>query len=451
MGLRQGRKSLQAELHSYEEDEMQAKHGSAVSVRSRGRLIGCCMALVMALGAVVLAPAANAAEVPPPTYLALGDSLAFGYTQEKFLVNFPTESPSFFETGYPNAFAKDLRTKEAPGHPTLGKEKTLVLVNDGCPGETSEGFIGENPAVGGQTSTETENEKLGTKEYQGPGDWHPCRYHYHNQLPLHNGGYYNPETGKPVSQLEEAAAELKGGSPAHKITAITLNIGANDELAQVTKCEFEVGKEFAEKGFSERPANPGHHYGPSEAGEAVNVCLVESVQSPTGVFARIQKNTEDILNVLLGAGYKKLEEEGKSGPIVVLGAYNPEAFVLPGSDGLQKIYNQRLEETVAKYGPLVAFANPYNKINGKVEGSKTEEKNIGCTKALVAIGETAGHEEGDCETAQVGKYTEEGNPFDEAYNKAKAEEKSEAYNGEGDIHPTPAGATVLGTEMFKVF
>ena len=77
---------------------MQAKHGSAVSVRSRGRLIGCCMALVMALGAVVLAPAANA-ETPPPTYLALGDSLAFGYTQEKFLVNFPTESPSFFKPG----------------------------------------------------------------------------------------------------------------------------------------------------------------------------------------------------------------------------------------------------------------------------------------------------------------------------------------------------------------
>src|SRR5450759_5293463 len=104
---------------------MQATNGSAVSVRSRGRLIGCCMALVMALGAVVLAPAANAAT-PPPTYLALGDSLAFGYTQEKFLVNFPTESPSFFESGYADQFARDLRAKEAPGHPTLGKEKTLV-------------------------------------------------------------------------------------------------------------------------------------------------------------------------------------------------------------------------------------------------------------------------------------------------------------------------------------
>jgi hypothetical protein len=430
---------------------MQATNGSAVSVRSRGRLIGCCMALAIAVGAVVLAPAASAAPLPP-AYVATGDSLAFGYTQEKFLVNFPTESPSFFETGYPNAYVKLLRTKVAvTPFGTFGKEPKTVLVNDGCPGETTEGFIGENPAVGGQTSTETENEKLGTKEYQGPGDWHPCRYHYHNQLPLHNGGYYNPETGKPLSQLEEVAAQLKGGSPSRKITSLTLNIGANDELAQVTLCEYEVGKEFAEKGYSERPANPGHHYEPAEAGEAVNVCLVESVQSPTGVFARIQKNTKTILNTFLGAGYKKLEEEGKSGPIVVLGAYNPEAFVLPGSDGLQKIYNQRIEETVAEYGPLAKFANPYSRINGNVEGSKMEEKNIGCTKAIVEIGEAPGHEEGDCEVARVGLLTEEGNAFDEAYNKNKAEEKSEAYNGEGDIHPTPAGATVLGKVMYEAF
>jgi lysophospholipase L1-like esterase len=411
------------------------------------------MVLALALCAVLLAPTASALPASEaPTYLALGDSLAFGYTEEKFDVNFPTESPSFFETGYPNAFARNLRakTKETP-FGTFGKERTLVLVNNGCPGETSEGFIGENPAVGGETSTETENEKLGSKEYQGPGDYHPCRYHYKNQLPLHNGGYYNPETGKPVSQLEEAAAQLKGGSPTHKITAITLNIGANDELAQVTLCEFEVGKEFAEKGFSERPGNPGHHYGPSEAAEAVNFCLVESIQSPTGVFARIDKNTENILNVLLGGGYKKIEEEGKGGPIVVLGAYNPEAFVLPGSDGLQQIYNAKLAETVAKYGPLVAFANPYAKINGIKEGSKIEEKNIGCTATIVAIGKTEGHEEGACKTAQVGKYTEEGNTFDEGVNKASAEAKSESYNGEGDIHPTPAGAAVLGKIMFEAF
>lgn len=428
---------------------MQAMNGSAGSFRSRGKLIGCCMALTLALCAMLFAPAANAETASEaPTYLATGDSLAFGYTEEKFDVNFPTESPSFFETGYPNSYAKYLRTKEKGG---FGKEKTLVLVNDGCPGETVEGFIGENPAVGGSESTETENEKLGTKEYQGPGDHHPCKYHFGHQLPLHNGGYYNPETGKPVSQLEEAAAEIKGGKPTHKITDITVNIGANDELAQVTLCEYEVGKELAEKGYSERPGNPGHHYEPAEAAEAVNFCLVESVQSPTGVFARIDKGTEDILNVMLGSGYKKLEEEGKSGPIVVLGAYNPEAFVLPGSDALQQIYNQKLEETVAKYGPLVKFANPYLKINGTKEGSKTEEKNIGCTKAIVAIGETAGHEEGDCEVAQVGKFTEEGNPFDEAVNKATAEGKSEAYNGEGDIHPTPAGAAMLAKVMFEAF
>jgi hypothetical protein len=423
---------------------MQATNGSAVSVRSRGGLIGCCVVLALALCAVLFAPAANAESASEaPTYLALGDSLAFGYTEEKFDVNFPTESPSFFETGYPNSFAKDLRTKTVG---TFGKEKNLVLVNDGCPGETSEGLIGENPEVGGKTSTETENEKLAGKEYQGPGDYHPCKYHYGDTLPLHNGGYYNPKTGKPLSQLEQAAAEINGAKPVHKITAITLNIGANDELAQITQCEYEVGKEFGEKGYSERF---GKHI--TNPAEAVNDCLAESVASPTGVFARIDKNTEDILNVLLGAGYKTLEEEGKSGPIVVLGGYNPEAFVLPGSDGLQHVFNEDLEKTVAKYGPLAKFANPYNKINGVKEGTVTEEKNIGCTPTLVAIGETAGHEEGDCETARVGKYTEEGNLFDEAANKKSAEEKSEPYNGSGDIHPTPAGAAVLGKVLFENF
>ncbi|HMH46575.1 MAG TPA: hypothetical protein VK538_02565 [Solirubrobacteraceae bacterium] len=74
---------------------MQAMNGSAVSFRKRGRLIGCCMALVLAFSALVFSASAGAATPPPPTtYLALGDSLAFGYTQEKFENHFPSnESP----------------------------------------------------------------------------------------------------------------------------------------------------------------------------------------------------------------------------------------------------------------------------------------------------------------------------------------------------------------------
>ena len=79
---------------------MPAMNGS-VSFRSRGRLIGCCMALVL-LASALLASSASAKKpvLNPTQYLALGDSLAFGYTQEKFNNNYPTEEPSTFEGGY---------------------------------------------------------------------------------------------------------------------------------------------------------------------------------------------------------------------------------------------------------------------------------------------------------------------------------------------------------------
>src|SRR5262249_51642906 len=67
---------------------MQAMNG-----KTRARLFGCCMALALALTALTFAPAANAAETT--TLLSLGDSISFGYSQQKFNENFPNESPSF--------------------------------------------------------------------------------------------------------------------------------------------------------------------------------------------------------------------------------------------------------------------------------------------------------------------------------------------------------------------
>ena len=52
------------------------------------------MALALALTAMVLAPAgARAQEPATTTYLALGDSISFGYTEERFKNHEPTESP----------------------------------------------------------------------------------------------------------------------------------------------------------------------------------------------------------------------------------------------------------------------------------------------------------------------------------------------------------------------
>ncbi len=42
-------------------------------------------------------------------YLALGDSLAFGYSEKRFEENLPDENPAAFETGYVNDFADVLR------------------------------------------------------------------------------------------------------------------------------------------------------------------------------------------------------------------------------------------------------------------------------------------------------------------------------------------------------
>lgn len=108
---------------------MQAKHGSAISLRSQGRLIGCCMALVFALAAMVFAPAgASAAGAAPETttYLALGDSISFGYSEERFNLHYPTESPSYFDEGFTNGFAKDLSKSSEVG-------KSIRLVDDACP------------------------------------------------------------------------------------------------------------------------------------------------------------------------------------------------------------------------------------------------------------------------------------------------------------------------------
>src|ERR1035441_1370035 len=134
---------------------MQAMNGSAGSVRSRGRLIGCCLALALALTALVLAPvAANATEPPEQkTFLAVGDSISFGYSQQKFNENYPSEAPSFFETGVINQTNKLLQKATE-----LGKGSTIV--NYACPGETSNGLIGENGALGGKTST-SNDKRLG--------------------------------------------------------------------------------------------------------------------------------------------------------------------------------------------------------------------------------------------------------------------------------------------------
>jgi lysophospholipase L1-like esterase len=167
--------------------------------RSRPRLrVFALVGTLAALAASGLAPSAGArspfahksAMHARPTYLALGDSLAFGYSQAKFNSLFPAEPASAYNTGYVDDFGKLLGLFE-PG---------VQTVNDGCPGETTESFI------------------------KGP-----CEYG--QRFPLHH-----PYSG---SQLADALSYL--GAHPNAVTPITIDIGANDALGVIeVVCKLEA-------------------------------------------------------------------------------------------------------------------------------------------------------------------------------------------------------------------
>ncbi len=382
-------------------------YGSIVSLRSRARLFGCAIALV-ALSAMMIVPgAASAAKEKPTTttYLALGDVVGFGQTEEGFKNNESNESPSFFEEGYANDLAKDLSKSSEVG-------KGLTLVNDSCPSDTTNTFIGENEAIGGTVSTEPAEPSPNQGEF---GDYHPCSYHQLQGFPLHNS--FGDE-----SQLEEALETLNEGHPAHEVKLITLEIGAQDELAGLAKCENEVEQEFKEIEKGEKPG-PYSQYG-EERHEAFALCIAAwSVGAPhhhEGYFPHIVKNLNTILTELTGTG----PGEGHyTGPIVLGGYYNPDSFTLPGSDGLQENLIEMVEKEVVPNFPNVTFANPFTEINPKVD-EKVEKKAI-------------------C------KYTEMCNP-----NVQLAETPERVYRpvGEdGDINPSLKGAKLLAKGMNEAY
>ena len=347
---------------------MSATNGPAGTCRERRRLVGICAALALALAAIVFAPtAANAQEGPPPRgpiYMALGDSISFGYSQQKFDENYPTESPSAFEEGFDNFFGKDLKKSF----------KGIAIENFACPGETSNGLIGENEALGGQTSTE---ETSPPALYQGLGDWHPCAYHNVDHFPLH-AGYGS------LSQLEDAVNVLtennKITDKPNEVKAITLNIGSNDELAAIAQCKIEVTHEFETTGKSTYGTTPG---------SAVIACIVYTAQHVTA--PHIVKNIGDVVGVL---------DHYYTGPIILVGFYNPDAFALPGSDELQEGINAAIEAELLPHFPNLTFANPFPVFNRGAGTKPAKEKAAICTytemcNPNVQTGEPPAGENGD--------------------------------------------------------
>jgi hypothetical protein len=383
-------------------------YGSVVSLRSRARLFGCAIALV-ALSAMMLTPGiASAAKEKPATttYLALGDVVGFGQTEEGFKNNESNESPSFFEEGYANDLAKDLQKSTELG-------KGLTLVNDSCPSDTTNTFIGENEAIGGKVSTEPAGPSPDQGEF---GDYHPCSYHQLQGFPLHNS--FGDE-----SQLEEALGTLNEGHPAHEVKLITVELGAQDELAGIAKCEAEVEQEFKEiekeGGNDESPGQYG--YGREESfALCVITWSVQGTKGQEGYFPHIVKNLNTILTELTGSG----PGEGHyTGPIVLGGYYNPDSESIPGSDSLQKELNKLVEKEVVPNFPNVTFANPFTEINPQTTEAK-EKKSI-------------------C------KYTEMCNP--NVQKKATPEQKYYPAGEDGDINPSPAGAKLIAEGMNEAY
>jgi hypothetical protein len=279
--------------------------------------------------AALFASSASAAKAPliPTNYTALGDSLAFGYTAEKHAINEPSEPPAAFEEGYTNFLVAKLAKLEKK------EGNQLSLINMGCPGEVSDGMIGENKALGGGG------------EGNGKPDSAPCAYN--NVWPLHF------EIGA-ASQLEAAIGVVTTPGTFGATKLVTENIGSNDELAVVKACSTPAYD--AAHGFATFEICLFH-----EAGE-------EGYDYSGGIFKHIITNLGDAIGVLRNFGY--------AGPVAVLGFYNPQSFILPKSDILQELLNKHLEETIGAgaFGPGVVFANPFSKFNP--QQPKAEKKAI---------------------------------------------------------------------------
>jgi len=330
---------------------MQATHGLALS-RSRARVIGYAIALALALSALVLALAssARAAEPPHKTYLGSGTSITFGYSQELFNNNFPTENPASFESvaGKPNGVTLDYFHELQAA--TAGSSSTFSrMINDGCPGETSGSYIG--------------NGNLGhILQFAIPGVHleSPCGYHNVNGFELHHpykgGKAFKPEVGE--SQLENVLETIKRentGTNAthHPIPVITIDLGANDLLAAVKKCE----KEVAEGKWSGASGEP-----PLTECEIVSLPkVIEELETNIGaVLFAIRDGS-----ALCFAECNSAEDQGVNytGRILFGGFYNPFGSVInvgeelnPGSNFLDFVVNLATHATVAKFG--VCYANP---------------------------------------------------------------------------------------------
>ena len=374
---------------------MSAKNGLTRSFK----LIGCLAVVALAFSAL-FASVASAKKVPPTnktTYIAMGDSVSYGYSEEKFDLNYPAEPASAFSGGLVDILGEKLAKKEAK------LNNLLETKNLACPGERSVGLIGNGP-VAESLIANAEVTHFAAGEA-------PCAWHNETGFPRH------VEYGT-VSQLEAAlgliaAGKEEGGAP---VKDITFQIGSNDELKKLGECASPAY--LSAHGFS----------------SFIECVQVEAAKT---LFPSIINNIGLVVGVLRNAGY--------TGPIAILGFYNPQSFLVAGSDPLQKSLNEAMEATIGagKFGPHVAYGNPFKKTNPQGKKTETPEQKQALEKAAIC------------------KYTEECNIFDKKITlegvvkhpvTGLEVEEEEAKTGKmisGDIHPTHEGHVLFEKTLYS--
>jgi hypothetical protein len=381
---------------------MSAMNGST-RPRVSGRLVGLALAVAFVLSALFASSAGAAAPIKE-NYVGLGDSLAFGYSTQTFNENFPTESPSAFERGYVRWYWMHLK----PGLEGVGQQ------NLGCPGETTDSMIGNGALAAA---------------FGIPGE-SPCGYHKVG-FPLHTE--YGGEKSQLEKTLEMIAVDAGSGKP---VTHLSLNIGANDELKGIAKCEAEVKEEFEKEGKSKYGETPE---------KAVNGCIVAHVSE---IFGHIITNIGRIMTVVREG--EKFGGVNYLGPVIFQAGYDPYGDVcgpIQTKKGPVAAKNTLIPEEVCR----AAF-----KMKGKIgeppiqyeilEGSNTlaalltaeEEKNLKPFAMCFANPQPTFDPRNLYEPNHLQKWT----------NMVNFSESNGKKNGP-DIHPTETGYKKLNSIMVK--
>jgi hypothetical protein len=295
-------------------------------------------------------------ETTQKSYVAVGDELSFGYSQELFNELFKGEPPNAFEealpvnSGVPNGFVRDTYLKLLAKEPPE-RELWQTPINDGCPGETTDSMIGNGPLAAALA-------KLGA--IGGA----PCAYHNVSGFELHH------PYAKNQSQLENAlgviaqqATGKHGRAAKRPVALVSLEIGSNEVFATFKSCETEVETEFKEKGTSIYGSTP-------EA--AVQGCL----GAHAGQFQHVLNNIEAMLFAIRnGSLFGGVNYTGK---IIVGGYYDPFGAVFtpgvelkPSSNALFQVFNLQEAKKARQFG--ACYANPQPTFNPLVEGKPSPE------------------------------------------------------------------------------